>query len=451
MFAATVIFACVAAECFNLYWLHVLNGHSFSNQVVLMLGLGMALTVLCTTVTNFLRAEQRALLTPGGMIFPLGNITHLRGRRWRTWTELHSSTLASEEPASLVLRFKDGCQVTFSFATMSKQEVERLLVTVETWAPNKRIGQFEDYRNSLADSLLDSGAKSYTALWNDELARRFKLCTFVPLAPGTSLQEGRYRIVSHMAFGGFAAVYNALDARGHAVAIKELSLETLRSEEARKQVAVHIEREVAVLARLQHPQICKMLDSFVERGRNYIVLERIGGKNLRQWIAENGCFSEAQTVSAAGQMMEILTYLHGLSPPVVHRDFTPENLIWTDDSSLVLVDFNTASELVSGLTGTVVGKVCYMPPEQVRGKAQPASDYYAMGCTLSFMLTGVDPKPFTAINLDHSAAHASPQLTVLVFKLTQPNLIDRPATAAELLQLVQLVQARGPKTVTKHG
>ena len=154
VFAAIVIFACVAAECFVLYLMLGLNGHSYSIHPVLSLMPVMAVILLCAPVFNFFRAEQRALFTSGGIIFPLGNIVHLRGRRWRTWTELHSSILSSEEPASLALRFKDGCSVTFSFATMSKQEVERLLVTVETWAPNKRIGQFEDYRNLLADSLL---------------------------------------------------------------------------------------------------------------------------------------------------------------------------------------------------------------------------------------------------------------------------------------------------------
>ncbi len=89
-------------------------------------------------------------------------------------------------------------------------------------------------------------------------------------------------------------------------------------------------------------------------------------------------------ISLALQMCEILKYLHDQEPPVVHRDFTPENLILGTDGTLRLIDFNVAQTLdqAASTTGTVVGKPSYLAPEQFRGEPMPSSDVYSMGATL---------------------------------------------------------------------
>jgi serine/threonine protein kinase len=94
----------------------------------------------------------------------------------------------------------------------------------------------------------------------------------------------------------------------------------------------------------------------------------------------------------ASVVADILDYLHGLSPQIVHRDLTPDNLIFAD-GKITLIDFGAASEYVSGLTGTMIGKQCYIPPEQFQGHATTKSDLYALGCTLYFIATGKDPEP----------------------------------------------------------
>src|SRR5581483_5192636 len=96
------------------------------------------------------------------------------------------------------------------------------------------------------------------------------------------------------------------------------------------------------------------------------------------------------------QMCEILAYLHGLEPPVVHRDFTPDNLMITDDGTLKLLDFNVAMSADNAATSsTAVGKHAYMAPEQFRGLPEPKSDIYSLGATLHFLLTGRDPEPIS--------------------------------------------------------
>ncbi|MGH9549850.1 MAG: protein kinase domain-containing protein, partial [Terriglobales bacterium] len=106
---------------------------------------------------------------------------------------------------------------------------------------------------------------------------------------------------------------------------------------------------------------------------------------------------------------------------VVHRDFTPDNLVLQDDI-VYLVYFGTANEVVGTATGTLVGKQCYMPPEQIKGKAEPASDVYAMGCTLAFLFNGSDPEPLSQTKL----AAASAPLSELIADMTALDHNRRP-------------------------
>ncbi len=364
---------------------------------------------------------------PGGIIFPPGTVFSLRGRRWRTWQELDGAMLSwscGERFASsdrLKLVYRDGGTANFFLDKMKKQDIERLLIAVEVWGPKgKRVGEFEDLREQLSTNLIAGGHKSFTSLWNADLQRRFSLTTFSPLAPGTRLNSGRYEIVNQMSFGGFAAVYYALTTGGVSVVLKEIAVEQLKDAETKDAVLLHTKREVALLASVQHPQIVKLLDSFVENGRYYLVLERIVGKTLRQTVEEKGPFAEANLIPLAWGMVEILDYLHGLNPPIIHRDFTPENLILKNNKQVVLIDFNAANQYLSSATGTIIGKHAYMPAEQIRGKPEPCSDYFAMGMTLYFLLVGKDPEPlkrvvFPEINL------AGADLQKLILDLTEPE------------------------------
>ncbi len=89
----------------------------------------------------------------------------------------------------------------------------------------------------------------------------------------------------------------------------------------------------------------------------------------------------------------LLDLLHANS--IVHRDFTPDNLILNSKGQLKLIDFNVAQQIQEGSTGTIVGKHAYVPPEQFRGKATSQSDLYAFGATMFYLLTGKDPEPIS--------------------------------------------------------
>src|SRR5262249_50363420 len=137
-------------------------------------------------------------------------------------------------------------------------------------------------------------------------------------------------------------------------------------------------------------------------------------------------------IELALQMCEVLKHLHSMSPPMVHQDFTPDNLLLAQGNILKLVDFNVAKERENSKTALVVGKHGYMPPEQFRGKACPQSDIYALGATLHFLLTGCDPEPLSCL---HPAEHnelIDQHVDQIVARATALELDDRYASVVEL-------------------
>ncbi|MFP4100134.1 serine/threonine protein kinase [Coleofasciculus sp.] len=160
------------------------------------------------------------------------------------------------------------------------------------------------------------------------------------------------------------------------------------------------EREAQVLQALNHPRIPHYRDYFSldkEAGLQLpwfgLVQDYIPGDSLQELLDKNKRFSEEQVRAIATQVLDILIYLHELSPPVLHRDIKPSNLIFGKDKQIYLVDFGAvqAQAAVTGVTFTVVGTSGYAPLEQFWGRAVAASDLYALGATLIHLLTGTAP------------------------------------------------------------
>jgi hypothetical protein len=124
-----------------------------------------------------------------------------------------------------------------------------------------------------------------------------------------------------------------------------------------------------------------------------LVQDYIQGDCLQQLLKKGKRFTEAGVKEIAIQLLEILIYLHQLSPAVLHRDIKPSNIIWGKNRQVYLVDFGAVQEKAKaeGATFTVVGTGGYAPPEQLWGRAVPASDLYALGATLIHLLTGTAP------------------------------------------------------------
>jgi serine/threonine protein kinase len=162
-------------------------------------------------------------------------------------------------------------------------------------------------------------------------------------------------------------------------------------------------------------------------------------------IKENGPLPEATVIELALKMCEILSFLHNQTPPVIHRDFTPDNLMLAKPNQLKLIDFNVAQRLESSSTRTVVGKHCYIPPEQFRGRAVVQSDLYALGGTLFYLLTGADPSPLTCSNPSTLLPQINPKLAAIVTKATDLDPIRRYLDASCVKNdLETLLVATGP-------
>jgi serine/threonine protein kinase len=160
------------------------------------------------------------------------------------------------------------------------------------------------------------------------------------------------------------------------------------------------EREAAVLASLSHPRIPRYRDYFsLDKNQGdgipwfVLVQDYIPGESLSDRLEKGQRFTAAKIRSIAEQILEILIYLHELSPPVLHRDIKPSNLILNSENNVYLVDFGAVQSrgAVTGVTFTVVGTSGYAPLEQFWGRAVPASDLYALGVTLIHLLTGIAP------------------------------------------------------------
>lgn len=217
------------------------------------------------------------------------------------------------------------------------------------------------------------------------------------------------------------------------VVLKEYMLPVYVDMKARKQALERFESEARMLGRLMHESIVKLLDFFVEDHRAYLVLEYIPGDSLRRRVEKNGPISEDEAVALGLGMCEILEYLQEQTPPVVHRDFTPDNLLENNHGRVKLIDFMVAQEGENNtVTSAVVGKQSYMPPEQFRGNASVRSDIYACGATLYFLLTGEDPEALSPSLVHLKRQDISNQLAETIMKATALEEAERFANAAQL-------------------
>ncbi|MEM9504200.1 MAG: serine/threonine-protein kinase, partial [Cyanobacteria bacterium P01_E01_bin.43] len=213
--------------------------------------------------------------------------------------------------------------------------------------------------------------------------------------PIGTLVQARYQIMNVLGRGGSGITYRAEDAfTGRQVALKELSLKGL---DDWKKLEL-FEREARVLKDLDHPAIPNYVDYFqVDTADNrlfYIAQEIAEGQSLAELVATGERFLETEVERIAAAVLEVLQYLHGLNPPIIHRDIKPQNLIRGNDGRIYLVDFGavqTAYREATAFGSTVVGTYGYMAPEQFRGQAYPTTDLYGLGTTLLNLLTHQNP------------------------------------------------------------
>jgi|GEM_PF-2985542 len=198
--------------------------------------------------------------------------------------------------------------------------------------------------------------------------------------------DGRYRLVKRLGHGAWGTTFESVRLEdGSRVAVKELLVRRLEDFKTHDLFT----REASILKMLEHRGIPRYVDDFsAGEGRHlglYLVTELIDGVTLEAEMKERR-HSQLDVIAIASELCEVLSYLHGLAPPVVHRDIKPSNVMRRarspDAQSLVLIDFGAVKDSVRSADdggSTVAGTFGYMPPEQLAGRATPASDLYALG------------------------------------------------------------------------
>ncbi len=383
---------------------------------------------------------QSILINEDGCGFPplfLG----IGSPQWVPWSEIKTVEMKRGALGDPVLLLKGPYQKqSVPLSAVNKQDMEQLLLAVEAWAPTAVwSSEVHDFRDHLQLGNLGVEGFSHTQMFEDELGKRFSAPTFVPLEPGRQLRSSTLKVLRQLGFGGFAAVYLAEDSVNGTVVLKESVVPDSQNEALRDKAREMFAREALTLRGLNHPGIARVYDYFVEDDRSYIVMEHVDGINMRQLVAQQGVQSEARVISWAQDITEILGYLHEQSPPVVHRDVTPDNLVLTNLGEVKLIDFGASNQYLGTATGTLVGKHAYMPPEQIRGKTEPASDIFALGATMHFWLTGVEPEPLSTSHPATVKPGISPEIDALVVALTQMDVSKRINSAAALREELRRV------------
>jgi serine/threonine protein kinase len=268
------------------------------------------------------------------------------------------------------------------------------------------------------------------------------------------LIDGRYRVISPLGKGGFGKTYEVIDCTLQPVGNSSDNLKVLK-------VLIHnhpkyvelFQREARCLAQLNHPGIPRVepdayFTFYPHHSRDplhCLVMEKIEGLDLKRYITrrETG-ISQKRAIQWLIQIIEILREIH--SQNFFHRDIKPSNIMLRANGQMVLIDFGTVREVtqtyVSKQSSNEITRLFsagYTAPEQLHGQAMPQSDFFALGRTFLYLLTGQEPSQFYNSEQDRLEWQSAipdlhPQFADLLERLMASNLNQRPPSAAIILE-----------------
>jgi len=208
--------------------------------------------------------------------------------------------------------------------------------------------------------------------------------------------RSRFSIINKVGEGGMAAVYQAADLRlpGKVWAIKEMSERWIPDPEDRTRAVDAFEQEALLLAKLDHPNLPRVIDSFSEKGRQYLVMEFVEGQTLEEILEKRSApFTEQEVLPWATQLCDALSYLHNLPSPVIFRDLKPSNIMIDQSGHVKLIDFGIVRFFKPGKSKDTmaIGTQGYCAPEAISGQTDSRSDLYSLCVVLHEILTRHNP------------------------------------------------------------
>lgn len=200
---------------------------------------------------------------------------------------------------------------------------------------------------------------------------------------------GDYEILSVLGLGGMGKVYKVRNTISDRVEAMKVLLPDLTSHQS---LGDRFLREIRLLASLNHPNIAALRTAMSYENQLVMIMEFVEGETLANRLAR-APISTADAVNYSDQILSALAYAHKMN--IIHRDIKPANMMLTPQGVVKLMDFGIARSGTDGTltsTGTTLGSLNYMPPEQVRGESADArSDIYSFGISLYELLTGKLP------------------------------------------------------------
>jgi serine/threonine-protein kinase len=264
---------------------------------------------------------------------------------------------------------------------------------------------------------------------------------------------GKYEVVELIGRGGMGMILKARDP----VLDRLVALKVISSLEITPELRARFYREAQACARLSHPSIVTIYDMGEDDGRLFIVMELLEGEELRRLIARRAPLALTDKLALVRQICEGLHYAH--QKGVVHRDIKPANILLLRTGGVKILDFGIAHIAAAATlgeltrTGTIMGTLRYMAPEQVRGQADHRSDIFSVAA-VSYELfgglapfTGEDPlqileqlRTVTPPRLSDLDPSLPPELSRVVERAMQKDPRDRFADLEQMSRQLELIQ-----------
>jgi eukaryotic-like serine/threonine-protein kinase len=249
----------------------------------------------------------------------------------------------------------------------------------------------------------------------------------------THKRIGDYQILDELGSGGMGRVYRVRNVISDRIEAMKVLLPDLAG---RQELAARFLREIKVMASLDHPHIAALRTAFTADNQLIMVMEYVEGTTLAARL-EQSPIPVPDALNYIDQTLSALSYAH--QRDIIHRDIKPGNIMLTPQGIVKVMDFGIAcasDQHNLTMTGTTLGSLGYMSPEQVKGEATDArSDLYSVGVSLYEMVTG--QRPFQA-HSDYSimAAH--------VREIPKPPIELQPGLPAALNEIIVMAMAKDP-------
>jgi len=257
------------------------------------------------------------------------------------------------------------------------------------------------------------------------------------LSVGDFILNGKYEIVKVIHTSGMANVYLVSDKNLH----KQWCLKEIVKSEAGKNMVEYrsLLQEANIMKSLNHSSIPRIVTIEEDGDSIFIIMDYVNGMSVKDWLIRKGAVKQSVVVNWMKQVCGVLIYLHNRKHPIFYRDMKPDNIMIQEDGNIKVLDFGI-SVVITSKNATIteaLGTKGYAAPEQKKkgSKYDLRSDIFALGRTMYYMLTGLNPsiigdnlKPIREINSSLSMG-----LEVIIDKCTRENPDERYQSVEEVL------------------